>query len=68
MVIASLVQQLLQFYNTVEAEAMAASRAIELSLEVGLQRVALEGDSEVVVTALDRRFWISSLWVVIRGC
>lgn len=68
MVIASLVQQLPQFYNTVEAEAMAASRAIELSLEVGLQRVALEGDSEVVVTALDRGFWISSLWVVIRGC
>jgi len=52
----------------VEAMAVAAGRAIEFGLEVGLQWVLLEGDSEAVVTALDGGFWMSSLWVVTQGC
>ena len=51
-VIASLVQQLDQAYQPVEVEALAACRAVEFGSELGLHRVTVEGDSEVVVKAL----------------
>ena len=52
LVIASMVQQLPQAYKAVEIEAMAASRASEFGVEIGIHQAILEGDSTLVVTAL----------------
>ena len=53
LVIASLVQQLSQAYQAVEVEAMATSRALKFGLEFGIHWAILEGDSEVVLKALE---------------
>ena len=53
LVIASLVQQLSQAYRAVEVKAMAASRALKFGLEFGIHWPILEGDSEVVLKALE---------------
>ena len=53
LVIASLVQQISQAYQAVEVEAMAASRALKFGLEFGIHWAILEGDSEVVLKALE---------------
>ena len=53
LVIASLVQQLSQAYQVVEVEAMAKSRALKFGLEFGIHWAILEGDSEVVLKALE---------------
>lgn len=53
LVIASLVQQLSQAYQAVEVAAMAASRALKFGLEFGIHWAILEGDSEVVLKALE---------------
>ena len=52
LVIASMAQQLPQAYKAVEIEAMAASRASEFGVEIGIHQVILEGDSVIIVTAL----------------
>ena len=52
LVIASMVQQLPQAYKAVEIEAMAASRASEFGVEIGIHQAILEGDSTLVVTIL----------------
>ena len=51
--IASLVQPLNQAFKAVEIEVLAASRALELAADIGLDRVILEGDSKVVTQALE---------------
>ena len=53
LVIASLVRQLSQAYQVVEVEAMAKSRALKFGLEFGIHWAILEGDSEVVLKALE---------------
>ena len=47
-----MVQQLPQAYKAVEIEAMAASRASEFGVEIGIHQAILEGDSTIVVIAL----------------
>ena len=47
-----MVQQLPQAYKAVEIEAMAASRASEFGVEIGIHQVILEGDSTIVVIAI----------------
>ena len=53
LVIASLVQPLNQAFKAVEIEVLAASRALELAADIGLDIVILEGDSKVVTQALE---------------
>lgn len=38
-------------FIAIEVEAMVARRALELALEIGFDRVILEGDSQILVTA-----------------
>ena len=52
LVIASLAQQLPQAYKVVEIKSLATARALELGLEIGLDRVIVEGDSDVTFKAL----------------
>ena len=52
LVIASLAQQLPQAYKAIENESLVATRALELGLEIGLDRVIVEGDSNVTIKAL----------------
>lgn len=52
LVIASLAQNLNQSYKLVEIEAMVAARAIEFAIEIGVDRVMIEGNSSVVTEAL----------------
>ena len=52
MVIASLSQLLPHEFQAVEIEALAATRALEFALELGITHVVLEGDSKVVMDAL----------------
>ena len=52
LVIAALAQQLSQAYQAMEIEAMDVVRALEFGLEVGVDRVLMEGDCEIVVKAL----------------
>lgn len=51
-VIASLSQQLSQAYRAEEIKTLAATRALELGLELGLEKAVLEGDSELIIKAL----------------
>ena len=39
-------------FTVIEVEAMTARRALILALEIGFDRVILEGDSKVLITAL----------------
>lgn len=39
-------------FAVIELEAMTARRALILALEIGFDRVILEGDSQVLITAL----------------
>lgn len=52
LVIVSLSQQVNQAFSVVKIEAMAATRALEFALEVGIDRVVAKGDSKMVVQAL----------------
>ena len=52
MVIASLSQLLPHEFQAVEIEALAAIRALEFALELGIAHVVLEGDSKVILDAL----------------
>ena len=52
LVIASLVQQVPQSYKAVDIEALAAARALELGLEIGLDQVIVEEDSNITMKAL----------------
>ena len=51
MVIASLSQLLPQEFQVVEIEALAAIRALEFALELGISQAVLEGDFKVVMNA-----------------
>ena len=52
LVIASLAQKLPHAYKAVEIESLAITRALELGLEIGLDRVIVEGYSDVTIKAL----------------
>ena len=52
LVIASLAQQVPQSYKVVDIEALAAAWALELGLEICLDPVIVEGDSNVTMKAL----------------
>ena len=49
----SLLQKTTLPFIAIEVEAMVARRALELALETGFDRVILEGDSQILVTALE---------------
>ena len=49
---ASLSQKISLPQTVVELETLAATRAIEFSIELGFSKVILEGDSETVIKAL----------------
>ena len=51
-VVASLSERALLPFTAIEVEAMAARRALVLALEAGFDRVILEGDSLVLINAL----------------
>lgn len=51
-VMVSLTERTMLPFTAIEVEAMAARRALSLALERGFDRVVLEGDSQVLVTAL----------------
>ena len=52
--IVSLSQQLPQSNKAEDIEAIAATQALELGLELGLEKVVLEGDFELTIKALAR--------------
>ena len=52
MVMASLSQKISLPQTVVELETLAATRALEFSIELGFSKVILEGDSETVIKAL----------------
>ena len=52
LVIASLAQQVPQSYKVVDIEALAAAWALELGLEICLDPVIVEGESNVIMKAL----------------
>ena len=39
-------------FTAIEVEAMAARRALKLALEIGFQQITLEGDSQILISAL----------------
>ncbi|KAF3959114.1 hypothetical protein CMV_016044 [Castanea mollissima] len=51
-VIASLAQLLPQAYDAMKIETIAACRALEFGLEVGIGEAVLEGDSQAIIQAL----------------
>ena len=51
-VLASMAQSFSPALTPVEIEAVAASRALEFGLEIGLAEAVLEGDSELIMNAL----------------
>ena len=54
LVIASLVHQICQAYKLIEIEAVAATWALEFGLEIGIDKVVVEGDSITVVSAMEK--------------
>ena len=48
----SLTERAMLPFTAIEVEALAARRALLLALEIGFDRVILEGDSQVLITAL----------------
>lgn len=50
--IASLAQVLPQAYDALEIEALAAHRALEFGLEVGINEAVLKGDCQAIMHAL----------------
>ena len=53
---ASLSQKISLPQTVVELETLAATRAIEFSIELGFSKVILEGDSETVIKALQDNY------------
>ena len=49
LVMASLSQLVSLPYSVIEVETLAARRALELAVEIGIDRVILEGDSAVLI-------------------
>ncbi|XP_065623642.1 uncharacterized protein LOC136064997 [Quercus suber] len=55
-VMVSLSQKTTLPFTAIEVEAMAARRALELALETGFQQIILEGDSQILLSALEKNF------------
>ena len=55
LVIASMATRISQQLRPVEIQAMAASKALEFARELGITEVVLEGDSQVVMMALNSK-------------
>lgn len=51
-VLASLSRQVSQVYNPLEIEAVAAAATLRFVADLGFKQVILEGDSQVLMTAL----------------
>ena len=49
----SLTKRTMLPFSAIEVEAMTARRALSLALETGFDRVILEGDSQILITALE---------------
>lgn len=62
-VMVSLSQKTTLPFTAIEVEAIAARRALKLALETGFDRVILEGDSQILITALETS---PSLFVPLR--
>ena len=52
LVMASLSQKIPLPFTVIEVEALAARRAVEFVAELGLDRIVLEGDSEILINTL----------------
>ena len=52
LVMASLSQLISLPYSVVEVETLVARRALELAVEIGIDRVVLEGDSAMLIQTL----------------
>lgn len=50
--LASLSQQILLSATVLEVETLAARKALELAIAIGVNRVILEGDCEILINAL----------------
>ena len=59
----SLTKRTMLPFSAIEVEAMTARRALSLALETGFDRVILEGDSQILITALETS---PSLFVPLR--
>ena len=55
LVVASMATRIPQQLQPVEIEAMAASKALEFARELGIAEAVLEGDSQVVIMALNSK-------------
>ena len=67
MVMASLCQKISLPQTVVELETLAATRAIEFSIELGFSKVILEGDSETLIKALqDNSLSLAPFGLLIR--
>lgn len=49
LVLTSLSQQLPQVHSLKDIEALAASKALQFAIEIGIERAVLEGDSQVSI-------------------
>lgn len=56
LVMASLSQQVPLPFTTIEVEVLVARRSVEFSIELGLDRIVLEGDSQILIDTLQSRF------------
>ena len=48
----SLSQRISLPFTTIEVETLAAQRGLELAMETSFERFILEGDSQIIITAL----------------
>lgn len=53
LVMASLSQKIPLPFTVIEVEALAARKAVKFAAELGLDRIVLEGDSEILVNTLE---------------
>ena len=55
-VMVSLSQKTTLPFTTIEVEAMVVLRALKLALETGFHQIILEGDSQILILALENSF------------
>ena len=69
LVLASLSQQIHLPATVLEVETLASIRALEFAAEIGVNKVILEGDSSILIKALQgRKSLLSSIWSHSKGC
>ena len=66
---ASLSQQIHLPTTVLEVETLASIRALEFAAEIRVNKVILEGDSSILIKALQgRKSLLSSIWSHSKGC